>query len=571
MRCETEVVVDEHDDGRREEHPHPVEEERVHDARQALPEDGCLGDRRDRAPRAGTKLVVDACGSPQAPDADETPHAVREDEERDGHARVHDDGHRRRHLPLHLPRGGSGDQPAHVVTPAPSPKLARRGRARSSRASITTPSRARAEDRCLGVGVDRNDGLRAADSGEVLARTGDAEGEVDVRADGLPGQADLPLGRGPAGVDRGERRPDGAAEQVGELLELREGLGRRRARHRRRRSPPPPRASAPRRASPRPRSSTELVTPAGARCTSTERRAPGRLCGLERPHAAASPRQAPQTAATRARALPPKTGRVHDRTPVGQLDGDGVRHRRARRAARRDAAPSRRPARQRRAARYAQRARAKAPRSPRAPRRPRPTSRRPRSRTRARPRSRPASSAAPRAASDAKRPPRRRTGSRRRSSLERASARGTSTSHVTTRIMPTAPAARAPRGGRAAVAATSAALSPSTSSQHPSISGTHTSTSSSRRAAASSSARARARPASSEVIGFLFAAIRSITLPMRSRRSVWLVTRQHGRRAHSELLVAATARSASTWSRPSRGSACQTRPTAGQPSRSATR
>src|SRR3990170_2940915 len=82
------------------------------------------------------------------------------------------------------------------------------------------------EDRRVGVGVHGDDGFRAADAREVLARAGDAEGEVHVRAHHLPGEADLPLGRRPAGIDRRERRPDRAAEQVGELFELREGFGR---------------------------------------------------------------------------------------------------------------------------------------------------------------------------------------------------------------------------------------------------------------------------------------------------------------------------------------------------------
>src|SRR5213080_2872414 len=76
------------------------------------------------------------------------------------------------------------------------------------------------EDRRVRVGVDGDDRLRAADAGEVLARTRDAEREVDVGADGLAGEPHLPVGRRPARIDRRQRGSDGAAEQGGQLLQL---------------------------------------------------------------------------------------------------------------------------------------------------------------------------------------------------------------------------------------------------------------------------------------------------------------------------------------------------------------
>src|SRR5262245_13393846 len=47
------------------------------------------------------------------------------------------------------------------------------------------------EDRCLGIGVDRDDRSGRLHAGEVLNRAGDAEGEVDLRFHRLARLADL--------------------------------------------------------------------------------------------------------------------------------------------------------------------------------------------------------------------------------------------------------------------------------------------------------------------------------------------------------------------------------------------
>src|SRR3954469_2996559 len=80
------------------------------------------------------------------------------------------------------------------------------------------------EDRRLGVLVDRDDGLRGLHAGPVLDGTGDADGDVELRGDGLAGLAHLEGVRVEAGVDRGPRGADGAAEGVGQTLDEREVL-----------------------------------------------------------------------------------------------------------------------------------------------------------------------------------------------------------------------------------------------------------------------------------------------------------------------------------------------------------
>src|ERR1043165_731529 len=47
------------------------------------------------------------------------------------------------------------------------------------------------EDRSLGIGVDRDDALGGAHSGEMLDRARDAAGDVERRRDDLAGLADL--------------------------------------------------------------------------------------------------------------------------------------------------------------------------------------------------------------------------------------------------------------------------------------------------------------------------------------------------------------------------------------------
>ncbi len=80
------------------------------------------------------------------------------------------------------------------------------------------------EDRCLLVLVDRDDDLRVLHAGQMLDRTGDAAGDVEIGCDHLAGLADLPVVRGVAGIDRGARCADGSAELVGnrqdDFLEL---------------------------------------------------------------------------------------------------------------------------------------------------------------------------------------------------------------------------------------------------------------------------------------------------------------------------------------------------------------
>ena len=76
------------------------------------------------------------------------------------------------------------------------------------------------EDRRLGVLVDRDDPLRALHADLVLRRPADADRDVDVGLDGLPGLADLHRVGHPAGVDDGASRADGRiADRRRELVQ----------------------------------------------------------------------------------------------------------------------------------------------------------------------------------------------------------------------------------------------------------------------------------------------------------------------------------------------------------------
>src|SRR5204863_1556680 len=57
------------------------------------------------------------------------------------------------------------------------------------------------------------------DAGQVLDRSRDADGDVELRCDDLAGLANLQLVRRESGVDRGPRSTDGRAEQRGELFD----------------------------------------------------------------------------------------------------------------------------------------------------------------------------------------------------------------------------------------------------------------------------------------------------------------------------------------------------------------
>jgi hypothetical protein len=60
----------------------------------------------------------------------------------------------------------------------------------------------------------------ALHAGEVLDRAGDGDGDVEVGGDDLAGLADLPGRRDHARVGGGAAGSEGAAEEVGQLLEL---------------------------------------------------------------------------------------------------------------------------------------------------------------------------------------------------------------------------------------------------------------------------------------------------------------------------------------------------------------
>jgi hypothetical protein len=81
------------------------------------------------------------------------------------------------------------------------------------------------DDRGFGVGVDRDDGLRALAAGHVLDRSADSAGQVQLRGDLRTGLAHLLPVRAPAltGHDSGDAKR--AAEQGGEFLEHSESVG----------------------------------------------------------------------------------------------------------------------------------------------------------------------------------------------------------------------------------------------------------------------------------------------------------------------------------------------------------
>ena len=82
------------------------------------------------------------------------------------------------------------------------------------------------DHRRVGIGVDRQDVLRAAAPGPVLDGTADAARDVEVGRDPAAGLADLLVVRAPAerGDDAGDAQ--GGVEQVGELEDLAEAVGR---------------------------------------------------------------------------------------------------------------------------------------------------------------------------------------------------------------------------------------------------------------------------------------------------------------------------------------------------------
>src|SRR5699024_883103 len=71
------------------------------------------------------------------------------------------------------------------------------------------------KDRRVGILVDRDDGARILDAGEVLDRARDAVGGVELRRDDPAGLADLEVIGHVTGIDGGARGADGGAEFVG--------------------------------------------------------------------------------------------------------------------------------------------------------------------------------------------------------------------------------------------------------------------------------------------------------------------------------------------------------------------
>ena len=82
------------------------------------------------------------------------------------------------------------------------------------------------EDRRLGVGVDREDLLRALAAGDVLGRAADAAGDVEVGRHLRAGLADLVGVRAPAGAGHDARAADRGVQQPGQLLEDPEAVRR---------------------------------------------------------------------------------------------------------------------------------------------------------------------------------------------------------------------------------------------------------------------------------------------------------------------------------------------------------
>src|SRR5437879_945671 len=74
------------------------------------------------------------------------------------------------------------------------------------------------EHRGVFVEVDRDDRLRARAADQMLARTGDSHGDVQIWRDRLAGLADLPGRRYPAGVDGRARGANRSPKNRGEVL-----------------------------------------------------------------------------------------------------------------------------------------------------------------------------------------------------------------------------------------------------------------------------------------------------------------------------------------------------------------
>src|SRR5262249_27486559 len=72
------------------------------------------------------------------------------------------------------------------------------------------------EDGCVAVLVDRHDAPRRGHAGEVLHRSRDADGDIELRAHRLAGLTHLVAVRPPARVHDRARRADGGAQRIGE-------------------------------------------------------------------------------------------------------------------------------------------------------------------------------------------------------------------------------------------------------------------------------------------------------------------------------------------------------------------
>src|SRR3954470_6304751 len=75
------------------------------------------------------------------------------------------------------------------------------------------------EDRRVAILVDRDDRPRALHADLVLDRTGDSDGDVQLRRNALARLSDLRRVRVPAGVDDRSRCGDSTAERLGELFD----------------------------------------------------------------------------------------------------------------------------------------------------------------------------------------------------------------------------------------------------------------------------------------------------------------------------------------------------------------
>ena len=75
------------------------------------------------------------------------------------------------------------------------------------------------EDRRVAVGVDRHDRLAAAHPRQVLDRPADPAGDVQLRRDGLAGQADLSGVRLVAGVAGSPRGADGGIQLARQIVD----------------------------------------------------------------------------------------------------------------------------------------------------------------------------------------------------------------------------------------------------------------------------------------------------------------------------------------------------------------